>query len=237
MLKGKKHTQLSKNKMSESLKGRKVWNKNLRGEEYLNHYKNKRVWNKGIKTNKPSWNSGKGKIKVKKDRYRRSLIVFCSNCNNAFRKSSALLSKNNFCSRKCQAKYKRCFRCGNLFSGPPWHINRRKFCSNQCSQEFKTLKNHHNWKGGISKETYGVDFTKKIKRDVRNRDSYTCQICLSPQYDFCFDVHHIDYNKHNNNFLNLVTLCHVCHTKTNYNRESWKDYLSSLIKLKYGDSS
>ena len=32
-------------------------------------------------------------------------------------------------------------------------------------------------------------------------------------------IHHIDYNKMNNDESNLITLCKVCHGKTNGHRE------------------
>jgi len=35
-------------------------------------------------------------------------------------------------------------------------------------------------------------------------------------------VHHIDYSKNNCSHNNLITLCKVCHTKTNYNRNYWQ---------------
>jgi len=77
------------------------------------------------------------------------------------------------------------------------------------------------WKGGISYEPYSVDWTKTLKRAIRERDYYTCQICKEPQGDRALDVHHIDYNKKNCNPLNLISLCHSCHLKTNLNRENW----------------
>jgi len=80
------------------------------------------------------------------------------------------------------------------------------------------------WKGGISNEVYTVDWTKTLKRSIRERDKYTCQICGKIQCDIVFSVHHIDYNKKNCNPDNLITLCNSCHSKTNGNREYWKKY-------------
>ena len=80
---------------------------------------------------------------------------------------------------------------------------------------------HYNWQGGISKETYGFDWTQILKRSIRKRDKYICQICNTAQYDTAHIVHHIDYNKKNNDPNNLVTLCRICHAKTNHNRKYW----------------
>jgi len=81
-------------------------------------------------------------------------------------------------------------------------------------------KNHYNWKGGKSFELYGFDWTKLLKHSIRTRDYFVCQICNKNGWI----VHHIDYNKKNNNPDNLITLCPSCHTKTNHNRDYWTRY-------------
>lgn len=82
----------------------------------------------------------------------------------------------------------------------------------------------HLWKGGISFESYSVDWTKTLKRSIRERDKYTCKVCGKQQEDRALDVHHIDYDKKNCNPTNLVALCVSCHRKTNYRRDYWTKY-------------
>lgn len=82
------------------------------------------------------------------------------------------------------------------------------------------------WRGGISYAPYTVDWTKTLKRSIRERDKYTCQICDKKQEDRTFSVHHIDYNKENCNPNNLITLCINCHSKTNHNRKYWIKYFN-----------
>jgi 5-methylcytosine-specific restriction endonuclease McrA len=84
--------------------------------------------------------------------------------------------------------------------------------------------NHPNWKGGTSFEPYSVDWTKTLKVSIRERDKYICQLCFEQQGDIAHDVHHIDYNKENCNPSNLITLCHKCHMKTNFNRDYWINF-------------
>ena len=79
---------------------------------------------------------------------------------------------------------------------------------------------HWNWQGGKSFEPYSVDWTKTLKRSIRERDNYTCQICSCPQGDEALSVHHIDKNKQNCNPDNLITLCRSCHTRLH--RKLWK---------------
>jgi hypothetical protein len=85
------------------------------------------------------------------------------------------------------------------------------------------------WRGGLSRLPYPSEWGKRIKKIIRNRDNKTCQLCKS-QTKNELDVHHIDYNKSNLDYNNLISLCHLCHIKTNFNREKWKKYFQEIIK-------
>ncbi len=80
------------------------------------------------------------------------------------------------------------------------------------------------WNKGIRGDlmTYPVDWTETLRKSIRERDKYTCQICSKGQGDVAFSVHHIDYNKENTNPKNLITLCKSCHQKTNFNKDYWR---------------
>lgn len=96
-------------------------------------------------------------------------------------------------------------------------------------------ENGSNWKGGITKDPYPQDWNDMLRDSIRQRDNYMCQECGIHQDELDgfhkrLSVHHIDYNKDNLNPNNLITLCVKCHTKTNYNREYWKEY----FKQNYG---
>lgn len=89
--------------------------------------------------------------------------------------------------------------------------------------------NHHNWRGGLS--PYPKGWTDTLRKSIRQRDNYVCQICGMRQDKLKgmfkkLDVHHIDYNKDNLNPNNLITLCQKCHMKTNYKRRYWKKYFA-----------
>lgn len=85
-------------------------------------------------------------------------------------------------------------------------------------------ENAPNWKGGISFEPYAPEFNGRLKKEIRHRDNYICQLCSKNQRENGrkLDVHHIDYDKENNNPNNLITLCLGCNAKANFNRERWK---------------
>ena len=87
---------------------------------------------------------------------------------------------------------------------------------------------HPSWQGGISFEPYSIDWSESLRRTIRERDHYTCQLCGKPQGDRAHSVHHIDYNKQNCSPNNLITLCVGCNTKVNFNREYWTEYFRRL---------
>lgn len=82
---------------------------------------------------------------------------------------------------------------------------------------------HYNWRGGISFEPYPIYWTKTLKRAIRERDRYICQICFAEG----IIVHHINYIKTDCDPNNLITLCNRCHCKTNHNREKWIEYFKN----------
>jgi len=84
-------------------------------------------------------------------------------------------------------------------------------------------ENNHGWLGGISFLPYSLTFTKNLKESIKTRDGNKCRICGSED-KLC--VHHIDYDKLNTDTINLISLCHTCHNKTNFNRNCWKEYLA-----------
>lgn len=78
-------------------------------------------------------------------------------------------------------------------------------------------ENNPRWTGGTSYPT--ITEWRKITKEIRKRDNYTCQLCRLKEKGRVFDVHHIIPYKmsHNNSASNLITLCPSCHMK-----EEWK---------------
>lgn len=87
------------------------------------------------------------------------------------------------------------------------------------------------WRGGISFEPYGLDWTETLRKAIRQRDNYTCQLCDKKQKRPRLHVHHIDYDKTNNDPDNLTSLCLSCHSKTNINRKMWRRIFNSNAKI------
>jgi 5-methylcytosine-specific restriction enzyme A len=124
------------------------------------------------------------------------------------------------------AIYLICKQCGKHFI-PQNYNPKQKYCSIKCAGLAQSGENNPSWNGGKSFEPYSIDWTETLRRSIRERDRYTCQMCGKLQTDRAFCVHHIDYNKKNDNPNNLITLCLECHLKTNINRNYWQNYFKS----------
>lgn len=91
-------------------------------------------------------------------------------------------------------------------------------------------ENHPNWLGGVSNSPYPFEFNNKLKKEIKERDNYNCNICNKKTQKLA--IHHIDYDKSNIDRSNLISLCYKCHPITNYNRDKWKIFLNEKINEK-----
>ena len=100
--------------------------------------------------------------------------------------------------------------------------------------EFKKGENHPCFNDWSSREPYGKKFSPKLKEKIRIRDNHFCQECWKKeeQVKTKLGIHHIDYNKQNNNPLNLISLCKKCHAKTNFDRKHWKRHFKNIMVLR-----
>lgn len=98
------------------------------------------------------------------------------------------------------------------------------------------MEKNSNWKGGKSFEEYPPEFNEKLRDKIRKRDNNFCQLCYNTSFfnenpKEKLHIHHIDYNKKNNDEDNLICLCRNCHVQTNFDREKWQKKLSEKIKF------
>jgi HNH endonuclease. len=87
-------------------------------------------------------------------------------------------------------------------------------------------ENCYMWAGGVSNAPYPWDFNHQLKESIRERDGRKC--CCCGNADGPLDVHHIDYDKDNIADSNLITLCHSCHSRTNFNRDIWREKFAAI---------
>lgn len=200
--KGKKGKPLYHLKQFQFKKGYIPW---IKGKHLI-------PWNKGKKGLQESWIKGKHHSNLTKEKI------------------------------KIKAIGRPCFWKGKKFSEK--HIknlinSRKGRISGKKGKHYPHLqgKNSPNWQGGISNKPYSFYFNDGLKEKIRKRDSYECQLCFISEEEHIIvfgevlSIHHIDYNKTNQEENNLITLCRGCNARVNYNKEYWKEYFTQW-KLK-----
>ena len=129
--------------------------------------------------------------------------------------------------------FKKCEVCDKEFSAPLSHIKRHKCCSKECSFKNRALKvqgeGNPNWCGGLSKQPYTYNFYR-ISRDIIKYYEGKCQNPSCAGSDKRMTTHHIDYDKTNNNFSNLIALCSACNSKANFKRLEWQKMYQKIKK-------
>ena len=118
---------------------------------------------------------------------------------------------------------KNCIDCGKVIG--------RNINAKRCPSCARSGENNANWQGGLNEQGYYL-FTNELKEEVRDRDNHTCQLCNIEEYKLekKLDIHHIDYDKENSIMSNLISLCHKCNLKVNYNRDYWFAYFTYIME-------
>ena len=188
------------------------------------------------------WRRGRGRSEEKP----LGRLVSCEECGKRVYKKPYQLKglRKYFCSRDCCKKYRLlnpshwkkkprkvkriCEQCGNEFEEYQCWVKRGRgrFCSKECYSLGGRGENSSAWRGGIAFEPYSFEFNKELKKQIKERDNYTCQICGSKE-NLC--VHHIDYDKKNSEQENLIVLCVSCNSKVNSQRAFWTGYFMGRI--------
>lgn len=164
----------------------------------------------------------------------RGAYKVCPICGENFYVCQGSLNYRKYCSRKCHDKSQenhpilKCLICGKDYRTYYSQVKLRgsKYCSKKCMQigaSLKTGEKSHSWKGGISylkKQIRKNIEWKEWRRQVFERDNWTCQICgiRSSKNEYVeIHPHHIksysEYPELRFNVDNGQTLCSKCHHK------------------------
>lgn len=206
-MKGKKHSEETKIKMSGKRPLVNSWSKGLTKET------DERVKKLGEKSGK----SRKGKFYPNKGNFQKGSTGPKNASYGKHHTKKYKLEKSEH--------MKKLFREGKL------KVNG---CAKMSQEGKLSGENHPNWLGGKSFEPYGIYFNNKLRKIIRERDNFMCQECDKSEKGLKrnLSIHHIDYNKKNNLQSNLISLCLGCHIKTNYNRGHWKRYFKNIMALR-----
>lgn len=126
-------------------------------------------------------------------------------------------------------RHQRCVKCGGIQRGLKLKGRKRPEHS-----KLMTGKGNPAYVDGNSYLPYTEDFTRQLKREIRERDNHECQLCdiIEEVLNQLLDVHHIDYNKENCSKQNLISLCRKCNIKVNLNRDFWFAYFTYIMEQK-----
>ena len=141
--------------------------------------------------------------------------------------------------------YKNCIICDKEYYVDKSRDKNSKYCSRECSFDGRSIDCKGKIPTGFSdqiKKTdkrynqeasfvspYPREFHKMKKIVLKNNDG-RCNLCFEEKP---LVVHHIDYDKENNNIKNLIPLCHNCHAKTNGKREECQEFLKDGVEGLY----
>jgi len=132
----------------------------------------------------------------------------CNDCKNTFQSRRANFAKQE----QKHPGFIYCEKCKLNGKRNPGYIDGRKYNNDD---SYTAL-------------FYNNDYRIKIIENQNN----ICPIC-SDELDFSAHLHHIDYNKKNDNQDNLIFLHPSCHMKTNYDREFWLVFFKNYNKSYY----
>jgi len=168
------------------------------------------------------WGFKNAKPKVKR---------ICQICKKEFYFAHSYLKekgfKGKFCSRKCYGK-------SRLGIKSPEHSKRLSGKKRPKHSKRMQRNGNSNWQGGKSFEPYGLEFNNKLKDKIRKRDNYTCQLSEKTEKELGekLSVHHIDYDKKNNQEINLISLSRNWNAKVNFDRKDWTNYFKEKLTKK-----
>lgn len=163
-------------------------------------------------------------------------------CN--MKNSDGKFKKNFYCSKKCKGEHQKellkgernpkyrggkieiqCDFCGKIkyVERNKYHINNKYYyCSQKCKGEHQKIillgKNNPNYIDGLSEDYRAryriVEGYNTWRREVYERDSYTCQ-CCGDNKGGNLNAHHLNsYNSNKEQRTDLnngITLCEICH--------------------------
>lgn len=212
---GKKRPEETGRKISEAKRGRPL------EEEHKQKLRGRVPWNKGKKGLQVSWNKGRTLSEATRKKISESRIGKYAGGNNPmFGKSRPDLIKRNI----------------ETTGRPAWNKGLKGCFSEEVLHKWTISRSgtrNHQWKGGISKEPYCIEFTKELKDAIKERDEYTCKnpYCIGDNYNLV--IHHINYIKKDCDWRNLITVCNSCNSKANNNRDYWQGIYSNIIGRLY----
>lgn len=254
---GKRHSEESLNRMSESHKGyhasedtrqklsrsalgRTPWNKGKEGVmpepwnkgKHISEDIRKKI-SEGHKGQIP-WNKGKIGVYTEETLKKMSVVHKGFKHNEESKRKMAMASKgvNNTMYGKMPWNKGKVFLSGE--KNPMYGKTHKSITLKKISESLKGKcmgENNPNWQGGRSFEPYCHKFNDRLKEKIRKRDNHTCQLCNEKENGKTLSIHHINHDRENCE-PHLISLCRKCHGKANRNKDYYKPIFMNILQTR-----
>jgi hypothetical protein len=151
----------------------------------------------------------------------------CIRCNADFLVHEGGNMAQKYCTAECQLcakaekkaaevelrrQAKKCECCGVAFITGKFTAHKQRFCSNECRMKDRHKRQYCDGSNNAKiRNAYKYDF-KFVRPKIIERDGNKCVVCNSEER---LHVHHLDNSGGsllvNNDPLNLITMCDLCH--------------------------
>jgi 5-methylcytosine-specific restriction endonuclease McrA len=128
-----------------------------------------------------------------------------------------------------------CAGCSDSFLvGKTVFYRNKRWCgNNMCKETIDYKVKNSNYKKAqkkIENGTFRHGVNGELREAIKQRDEFTCRLCLNELGSYNLQVHHIVpvSNGGNDDLSNLVLLCYDCHTELH--KQGWELYVSKLNK-------
>lgn len=153
--------------------------------------------------------------------------------------SAKLLGRKRGRNKNTVVVLRKCSFCSKEIEALNYRIKSKNiYCNQECQNKFRVGKNAINYIHGQGYEPYTSEFNNEFKKHIKKKYNYICQNCQITErehiivFNEILSVHHIDYNKFNNNENNLICLCRNCNTRANFNRDYWEGFYKNKINFR-----
>jgi len=189
-------------------------------------------WNKGKSGLQVVWN--KGLTKETDERVLKySKTVGGREVSNKTRKKIGEATKRRFNRPEKNPMYGvRRFGEDNPFFKKNHTKETRKKLSILAIERFEDPTKHPSWINGNSRNRYpSIFFNKEWRFYIYERDSE--KFCWNPQCEGISSretLHHIDYDKDNCLYINIIKICDICNSLANFNRDWWESFYIEIMR-------
>lgn len=169
----------------------------------------------------------------------------CEHCGNNYSVQKYRTESARFCSQACKKESQKdemvtstCKHCSRKFDRSKFKLKgKNSFCSKKCADAYNKGSNHYEYKEHLHDKHFKLAL-KQWSLKVKEKDSYTCQLCGDIDRKV-LEAHHIKekgkFPELVFDFNNGITLCLRCHALQHTNDPKSLRLIQYKIKKYYNE--